>query len=317
VRELLEISDSPNEFASESTSTNLKFVSAIPFFLLTEREMPIIIRRQYSNTMKPFLPAAILLAFLLSAGSAKAQVEDLIFLTFDPAPSNPGDIAAHPDVANILPWVNASEVSNPFTTPPSPDFDNGYAGLDVNPAQFGFKWGFEGGFEILGSIPWEVQSISFDYDVLGHNGEASLALNVGPWSGVTPLPSTQSLNSGPAFPFDPNGPTIGVQTTGTVTFDFAANLLTVSWSGSMTDYTETLTDSIFLGPGVHQINLLTSNTAPASSGFFDANVSAIGSAEEAFYRIDNFRITALPIPEPRSAMLLAFAGAVLAGRRKR
>lgn len=272
--------------------------------------------------MKSSLPAVFSVVFLLAPGSAKAQVEDLVFLTFDPAPANPGDIAMHPDVDNILPWVNGSNVG-PFSSLPVLNFNFGYAELTQTHGAFGYQWGFEGGFEILGTIPWDVQTISFDYDVLGHNGEASLSLDVGPWSGIAPLPSTGTVNSGPNFPLNvdliPSG-TPGEGAQGTVTFDFANNTITVTGSTPLRTYpifTTGLPDSFLLGQGVHDIRLLVSNTAPGSSDLFDANVNST-DGNNAFYRIDNFRITALPTPEPSRAVLLVIAGmAMVVGRRRK
>lgn len=269
-----------------------------------------------------------LIALLLAFGSAKAQVEDLIFLTFDPAPANAGDIADHPDVDNILHWVNGSMLApdpGGFSAASAPvaDFTNGVASLDEAFGRFGFIWGFEGGFEILGSLPWEIQTISFDYDVLGHEGEASLEVIVGPWSGIAPLPSTSEAFTGVNFASVSNGE----RAFGSVTFDFVNQLLTVTHTGVRDSATPVTTvypafmtplpESLMLGQGDHLIGLLGSSQSQATAPYHDVQGNATEGAD-GFYRIDNFRITALPTPEPSRAMLLALAGtALVLGRRRR
>jgi hypothetical protein len=265
--------------------------------------------------MKKATSSVILFAFIAFVGKASAQGSvDLLNLTFEP--SNAGDIAAHPDVSNVTPWVNGSEVlPDPFGFGtyymPDPDFGNGYAGLTVPGARFGYKWGFEGSFDVASSDPWAVNQISFDYDVLGHNGEAHLDLIVAGWSGSTPLPSTSGEDFGPVF--DPV--TNGERATGSVTFDFAAGTLTVTRAGYL-GYVTPLGGSASLGNGTHVIDILVSNTQLLSNGAFDANANATFLAD-AFYRIDNFRITASPVPEPSGVILMALAGLPVIFRRTR
>lgn len=164
------------------------------------------------------LATTSLAVFALAAGSASAT-QTLIDLTF--SPTNAGDVAAHPDISNITPWTNGSEtLPDPFgggaMYMPDNDFVNGYAGLTVPHGNFGYKWGFEGSFDVASANPWAVSEISFDYNVLGHNGEADLSLTVGSWSGNAPLPSTSGGTFGPLFDPVSNGE----QASGTVTFNF-------------------------------------------------------------------------------------------------
>jgi hypothetical protein len=220
----------------------------------------------------------------------------------------------HPNINNITPWVNGSELADdPFNSGihymPDPDFDNGYAGLTVPNPNFGFQWGFHGGFAVLGAAVWNVCEISFDYDVLGHNGEASLALGVGNWNGVAPLPSTDAFEYGPIFtPVD-----IGERATGTVTFDFDSQILFVSRTGYDT-YSTSFSGSLLLDADTHLIDILVANTE--MGGFFDVNAdSANGS--DALYRIDNFRISASAIPEPSSLLTACFSALYFLSKRRR
>lgn len=244
-------------------------------------------------------------SIIILAGSAKGQVYvDLIDLTF--SPSNAGDVASHPDVSNITPWVNGSEtLPDPFGSGlnymPDNDFGAGYAGLTVPSPNFGYKWGFEGSFDLASSNLWEVGEISFDYNVLGHNGEANLALMVGSWSANAPLPSTGPQDFGPIF----SEPAVGEQASGKVTFNFQTDTLTVTRDG-YGDYTTTFTDTLSLGTGTHGIDMLVTNTA-SSEGGWDANAGSTDGIQ-AFYQIDNFRINATQIPEP-SALFLSLIGA--------
>lgn len=255
-----------------------------------------------------------------------AQTVDLINLTF--SPTNAGDTAAHPNVSNISSWINGSELPpDPFGSGlyymPGNDFGNGYAGLTVNPTQFGFKWGFEGGFDLNSSVPLQVSKISFDYDVFGHNGEASLSLAVGAWSGSAPLPSTGSDWDLPTDTFTPVG--VAERSYGTVTFDFLNNTLTVSRTGvnfsthtlsTYAAYSTGFTGNLSLTNGTQAIDILTTNTKPLSDGAFDANAGSTQS-DPGFYRIDNFRIEAAAVPEPSFAMVLFTSGALIALRRKK
>jgi hypothetical protein len=251
--------------------------------------------------------------FLLFQIEGKAQVvaEEILNLTF--SPSNSGDIAAHPNVDNIQAWTNGSQTFGLFGSMPVSDFGNGYAGLTVTHGLFGYKWGFEGGFDITGADVWDVHSISFDYEVKGHNGEASLALSLGSWSGLAPLPSTSTDDSGPIFAAPLNA---GDPATGTVTFDFTTNQLSVTRVGYAT-HTEAFSGSLLLGAGTHLTDILVSNTL--YGGTFDANVDSTGSQDgdnDAFYRIDNFIVTAA-VPEPSSMMLILLGGGLFTLRRKR
>lgn len=272
-------------------------------------------------------PSHILASFFALAATSGAQsCVELINLAFSP---NAGNIASHPNVSNITSWTNGSETDpDPFNSGvfymPDDDFGNGYAGLAVPSPNFGFKWGFEGSFDINSPQAWNVCSISFDYHVLGHNGEADLALSVGSWSGNAPLPSTGTDWDQSYAVFAPVAP--GEESWGTVTFNFAADTLNVTRTGynpaSMATnvygaYTTAFLDELSLSTGTHLIDILTSNTAPESAGGFDVNAGS-SFGEDGFYRIDNFRITASQIPEP-SVSLLAFAalGTFLLRRRER
>jgi hypothetical protein len=262
------------------------------------------------HTMKKFTSLLFAFSLILSQSpvSAQAPVEDIINLTF--SPSNAGDVANNPDVTNILSWVNGSTTVGITPTMPSDDFANGYAGLTVPYANFGYLWGFEGGFDTLGTVVYDVHSVSFDFDLLGHNGEAILDLSVGSWSGSTPLPSTVSAG-GPIFGANP---TNGTQATGSVTFDFLTNTLTVTRVG-FSPYSTSFVGDLELNPGTHVIDILTSNTV-TSNGAFDANTNAMGGANDAFYRIDNFRITGSAVPEPSSTITAAL-GLMFLLRRNR
>jgi hypothetical protein len=272
-------------------------------------------------------------SLILLVGSAKGQAYvDLVNLTF--SPSNAGDVAAHPNVSNITPWTNGSEVlPDPFDsglyTMPDDDFGNGYAGLTTITPRFGWKWGFEGSFDVSTSQPWQVGTISFDYDVLGHNGEALLDLTVGSWTGQAYLPTTGSDWDLPTDNFYHPELTglAGVRATGTVTFDLLAGTLTVTGTGSLVSnpsfsrvydpYTVAIPGGFNLNTGTHAIDILVSNTKVESEGGFDANAGST-NGQDAFYRIDNFRITGTQIPEP-SALFLSLIGAVVclnARRRK-
>ena len=259
------------------------------------------------------------------AMAAQAQTcETLINLSFSP---NSGDIAAHPNVSNITPWTNGSEVTDdPFNSGiyymPDDDFGNGYAGLTTPSPRFGWQWGFEGGFDMTSTNPWQVCRVSFDYDVLGHNGEASLALMLGPWTGTAPLPSTGSDWDLPTDTWLPSSP--GQRSYGSVVFDFVSNTLTVTRTG--VDYSTqlennyspismALSSDFSLSTGTHAIDILVSNTRPQSGGGFDA-MAASTMGEDAFYRIDNFQVIAAQIPESSSA-LLGSLGLLLVFRRRR
>ncbi|TLD69227.1 PEP-CTERM sorting domain-containing protein [Phragmitibacter flavus] len=255
---------------------------------------------------------SILLASVLlfqAAGRAQSVGEELLNLTF--SPSNAGDIAAHPSVDNIVPWTNGSEVLGIFSHMPVADFSNGYAELTIGHGLFGYRWGFEGGFDITGTESWTVHSISFDYEVLGHNGEASLALNVGPWSGVAPLPTTSTSDSGPIFSAPSSN---GDVAEGTVTFDFLTNQLSVSRVGHAT-HTQAFSGSLLLGPGTYLTDILVSNTRSGSDGAFDANTDATEGADGS-YRIDNFIVVA-SVPEPSSMALILLGGTLFTLRRRK
>lgn len=259
-----------------------------------------------SNTL--LLSAASLLLFQLSVNG---QEVDIINLTF--SPSNAGDVALNPNVSNILPWTNGSTTTGFFATMPSTDFSNGYAGLTVGHGLFGFKWGFEGAFDTTGSVAYDVHTLSFDYDALGHNGEASLALNVGSWSGTAPLPST-STPGGTIF----DVPVNGITSTGTVTYDFINNTLLVTRTGpgvTTTSYSTSFSGDLLLNPGTHAIDILVSNTVTAN-GAFDVNVNSAGGGNDGYYRIDNFRITGSAVPEP-SSVVSAALGLLCLLRRSR
>ncbi len=162
---------------------------------------------------------------IVTAGATSAQSINLIDLRFDT--SNPNDVAGYPSVTSVTPWANGSEVAEPlFGTNPTPDFGNGYAGLAVIHGLHGYRWGFTGGFDLGGSDTLEVSIITFDYQVRGHNGEGTLTLGVGSWTGSAPLPSTDFVNHDI---FDDPGTSLPAQ--GSVTFDFANDLLTVSRQG--------------------------------------------------------------------------------------
>lgn len=261
------------------------------------------------------LATTSLAVFALAAGSASAQT--LIDLTF--SPTNAGDVAVHPDISNITPWTNGSEtLPDPFgggaMYMPDNDFVNGYAGLTVPHGNFGYKWGFEGSFDVASANPWAVSEISFDYNVLGHNGEAELSLTVGSWSGNAPLPSTSGGTFGPLFDPVSNGE----QASGTVTFNFLTETLTVSRNGNLvySDYSTPFTDTLNLGSATHGIDMLVTNTAPASDGGWDANFDSTEGAD-AYYQIDNFRITASEIPEPSTILLsMIAAGGLMMVRRR-
>ncbi|WP_166442515.1 PEP-CTERM sorting domain-containing protein [Phragmitibacter flavus] len=270
------------------------------------------------STSLPGVCSVIGSLLLFAAGGlqvATAQVaETLIDLTF--SPGNAGDVAFHPDVSSVDPWTNGSEtLSDPFGSGlyymPDPDFGNGYAGLTVPPARFGFMWGFEGGFTLSSTQDWIVHEISFDYDVLGHNGEASLAIDLGTWSGNAPLPSTGPAGSGPNF----TPVAVGERATGTVTFDFYNQTLTVTRDG-YSDYTESFLDTHSLGTGFHGIDILVSNTAPSVAPAWDVNADSSGGTD-GFYRIDNFQVRALQVPEPSSALAVVMGVGLLFMRRQR
>lgn len=271
--------------------------------------------------------SSVLVLFLALAGTSGAQTcVDLINLTFSP---NSGNMAAHPNISNVTPWTNGSETfPDPFGsglfTMPTDDFGNGYAGLTVEVPRFGFMWGFEGSFDLNSTQAWDVCSISFDYFVLGHNGEADLALSVGSWSGNTPLPSTgpEWLSSNPVF-----APVaVGESSSGTVTFNFAGDTLNVTRtgynpaSGQTTvydDYASSYIADLSLTSGTHLIDILTSNTATQSGGGWDANADSVFNSPNGLYRIDNFRITASQVPEPSASFLAISAlGALLLRRRR-
>ena len=262
------------------------------------------------NHLSFVLSASITVYFSLTMHGKSQTVQTLLDLTFSPV--NAGDVASHPNVANILPWTNGSEVySDVFYTGymPDPDFGNGYAGLTVPVNNLGFQWGFHGGFDITGSNAWQVDRISFDYHVRGHNAEASLALQVGSWTSDVPLPSTQSVFAGPIF----TPVTMGEPASGTVTFDFLNDLVSVTRTG-YNGYQSSFSDTLVLTPGQHTIDMLTS--IASNNGFFDVNSDTVGgSSNSAFYRIDNFVVTA-QIPEP-STVMIAATGVVLLFRRRR
>jgi hypothetical protein len=252
---------------------------------------------------------AALLSICATAG-AQTYV-DLVNLTFT---SNAGDIAAHPQVSNITPWTNGSELyPDPFNSGiyvmPNDDFGNGYAGLTMPGPRFGFQWGFEGSFDLASEF--EVSAISFDYNVLGHNGEASLALALGSWNSSAPLPSTDQGHQGPIF--SPVG--VAEQASGTVTFNFVTDTLTVTRVG-YADYTTAFTDSLTLSSGTHSIDMLVSNTDQSFDGYWDVNAASTLGAD-GYYRIDNFRVSAAPVPEPSSLLLLGSSFALLLTRRRR
>lgn len=267
-------------------------------------------------------PVIATLAVLTAAASAQTCV-DLVNLTFS---SNAGDIAAHPQVSNITSWTNGSEIyDDPFDSGlyymPGSDFGNGYAEITSQPLQFGYQWGFEGGFDMTSTNPWQVCRISFDYDVFGHNGEASLALMLGPWAGSAPLPSTGSDWDLPTDTWPPGSP--AQRSYGSVIFDFVSNSLTVTRTGvdyhtqletSYSPFSAALTDDFSLSTGTHAIDILVTNTRPQSDGGFDS-MAASTMGEAGFYRIDNFRVTA--IPEPSSLLLLSSASVFLLTRRRR
>lgn len=249
-------------------------------------------------------------AFFLSS-HANSQVVDIIHLTY--SPSNAGDIANNLDVSNVTPWTNGSTTAAFIGTMPTSDFSSGYAGLTVPFGLFGYRWGFEGGFDTTGSNIYDVHTITFDYDVLGHNGPASLALSVGSWNGTAPLPSTM-VNVGGIF----DVPTNGTRATGSVTYDFTTNTLLVTRNPGPgiinTSYSTGFSGDLELNAGTHLIDILVTNTV-VGNGTFDANVQSTEGAN-ALYRIDNFRITGSVVPEP-SSLLSAALGALCLLRRKR
>jgi hypothetical protein len=249
---------------------------------------------------------------LLVLSQSPGNAQELINLTF--SPSNSGDIAAHPNVSNIQAWTNGSETVNLFSTMPTSNFGSGYAGLTVGHGLFGYRWGFEGGFDIIGASIWDVQSVSFDYEVRGHDGEASLVLGLGSWSGLAPLPTTSVEDFGPVFSAPTSGP--GEIANGTVTFDFVAGELSVSRAGYAT-HTASFSGSQQLAAGTHLIDILVSNTVTPPGGAFDANVDSTGNiANNAFYRVDNFIVTAVAVPEPSAAVLCGFGVLALFRRRR-
>lgn len=256
-------------------------------------------------------PLCYLSAVLFSAAHAQSCI-DIVHLTF--ADSGAGDIALNPNVTNISSWVNGSVLEEDVFGAgifymPDPDFNNGYAGLTVPNPNFGFQWGFHGGFDVIGSPVWDVCEISFDYDVLGHNGEASLMLGLGDWSGVAPLPSTGAHEFGPIF--EPVN--IGERARGTVTFNFDTDTLQVTREGYST-YSTSFAGELLLDANTHAIDVLVSNTT--MGGFFDVNAdSAQGS--NGFYRIDNFRVTASQVPEPSSILTASIATLMMLFRRRR
>ena len=261
------------------------------------------------------LLSVVSLCTALTAGVEAQTCETLINLGFSP---NAGDIAAHPSVSNITPWVNGSETApDPLgfgvNYMPDDDFGNGYAGLTVPFGRFGFKWGFEGAFDLSSAQSWDVCAISFDYNLYGQNGEASLALSVGSWSSTAPLPSTDHEVNGPVF----TPVQVDQVASGTVTFNFLSDTLTVTRTG-YAGYTTFFGDSLSLSSGTHAIDLLVSNTAPVGDGYFDVVFNNEVLLTHGFYQIDNFRITASqPIPEPSSALLGGLGALALLWKRRR
>jgi IPTL-CTERM motif len=229
-----------------------------------------------------------LCGLIITAGAASAQ--NLIDLRFDS--SNPDNLAGNPLVTSVTPWTNGSEQASFVWTNPTPDFNNGYAGLTVPHGEFGYRWGFQGGFTLGGTDAVEVSSIQFDYQVNGHDGEGTLTLGIGAsWTGAAPLPST-------AYDYHSifANPGAGSPAQGRVTFDFANDLLTVSRQG-VASYTAPLTSSLSLLPGFYGIDIITANNRFAS-GAWDVNVNSVQNLlNDGYYRIDNFVIT-LPAAAP-------------------
>ena len=250
-------------------------------------------------------------AIIVANGAASAQSVSLIDLRFNS--SNPDDVAAHPAITSVSPWSNGSVVGF-LGLNPTPDFSNGYAGLSQLLGGAQFRWGFDGQFVVGGATSFQVESITFDYFVDGHNGEGLLNLQVGPWSGTAPLPSTESGRH--ALFADPGGST-GDAAQGSVTFDFINNLLTVSRIG-ISSYTTPLTSDFQISPGTQSLDILTQNTYFGEGGYWDANVASVGiGGQTGAYRIDNFRIDVSPIPEPSSALLGGLGALALLLRRQR
>jgi IPTL-CTERM motif len=268
---------------------------------------------------RQYLAALISLSAACALAAPAQTCETLINLGFTP---NTGNIAAHPNVSNITPWANGSEIyDDPFDSGlyymPGSNFGNGYAEITSQSLQFGYKWGFEGAFDLTSTNPWQVCSISFDYDVFGQNGESSLALTLGQWSGSAPLPSTGSDWDLPTDTWPPSS--LGQRSYGTVTFDFVTKSLTVTRTGVhyqtqletiYSPVTIPLTDVFSLSTGTHAIDILVSNTrAQSDGGYFDTNAaSTLG--DPGFYRIDNFQVLAAPTA-PTSIPTLSEWGTII------